>query len=176
MPAEPASSEIVIVLSDGGRIHIRPIEPEDADGIVALHSRFSERTRYMRFFSAYPRIPDRDLARFVNVDHRDREALVATIGGVIIAVGRYERLQPGEPVAEVAFAVEDLQQGRGIAPILLGLLADAARPVGINRFVAEVLPSNGAMLRVFGRAGYEIVQEYADGVVHVELDLEPVKA
>ena len=65
-----------VLLADGTTVHLRPIRPEDADGIVALHSRFSERTRYLRYFSPYPRIPARDLARFVNVDHRDREALV----------------------------------------------------------------------------------------------------
>ena len=40
-----------------------------AEAIVALHSRFSERTRYLRYFSPYPRIPARDLARFVTASN-----------------------------------------------------------------------------------------------------------
>src|ERR1044072_450044 len=89
-----------VLLADGSTVHVRPIRPEDADAIVALHSRFSERTRYLRFFSPYPRIPARDLARFVNVDHTDREALVVEAGDALIALGQYERLGEGSPGPE----------------------------------------------------------------------------
>src|SRR5262245_58239273 len=131
-----------VLLSDGAAVHIRPIRPEDADSIVAMHSRFSERTRYLRYFSPYPRIPERDLVRFVNVDHHDREALVVELGDRLIAVGRYDRLGPDADEAEVAFVVEDAYQGKGIGSILLEHLATAAQDVGLARFVAEVLPVN----------------------------------
>ena len=159
--------EVDVVLPDGGSVHIRPILATDAPGLVALHSRFSERTRYLRFFSAYPRIPPRDLQRFVNVDHHDREALVVSIGEELIAVGRYERLVPDGTDAEIAIAVEDAHQARGIAPVLLRLLAGKAREAGLRRFIAEVLPANSAMLRVLAEAGFEIHHEYADGIVHI---------
>src|SRR5215467_2242727 len=120
-----------VVLYDGGTIHLRSVEPADAPALVALHGRFSERTRYLRYFGAYPRIPARDLQRFANVDHRDREAFVALVAGDIVAVGRYERLTPGGSAAEVAFVVEDAHQGRGIAPVLLDQLTTVAREVGI---------------------------------------------
>ncbi|WP_345541684.1 GNAT family N-acetyltransferase [Phytohabitans rumicis] len=156
-----------VLLSDGSTVHLRQIGPEDAPAIVAMHSRFSERTRYLRYFSPYPRIPERDLHRFVNVDHDAREALIIESGGRILAVGRYERLGPDAPDAEVAFVVEDAHQGRGIGSVLLEHLAAAARDAGISRFVAEVLPANSTMLRVFADAGYQIQREYADGVVHL---------
>ena len=162
-----------VLLSDGSTVHMRQIEPADAAGIVALHSRFSERTRYLRYFSPYPRIPERDLHRFVNVDHRDREALVVSSGGDLIAVARYERLGPDAEDAEVAFVVEDAHQGQGIGSVLLEHLAAAAREAGIRRFVAEVLPENRGMLRVFGEAGYRVQREYADGVVHLTFPIEP---
>src|SRR5690348_13515192 len=152
-----------VLLSDGSTVHVRQISPDDADRIVALHARFSDRTRYLRYFSPYPRIPARDLARFVNVDHRDREALVIAAGDDLLAVGRYERLGPTATDAEVAFVVEDAHQGRGIGSLLLEHLAEAARGVGIGRFVAEVLPQNSPMLRVFYDAGYQVSREYADG-------------
>ncbi|MCP2324789.1 acyl-CoA synthetase (NDP forming)/RimJ/RimL family protein N-acetyltransferase [Hamadaea flava] len=167
-----------VLLSDGSTVRIRPIEPSDAEAIVAMHGRFSERTRYMRYFSPYPRIPARDLDRFVNVDHRDREAIVVLHGrpdgsAEIIAVGRYERLGPQAPDAEVAFVVADAFQGRGIGSVLLEHLAASAEPAGITRFVAEVLPENGAMLRVFADAGYQVNREYADGVVHLTFPIAP---
>lgn len=159
------------VLADGGTIHVRSVEPTDAPDIVAMHSRFSERTRYLRFFGAYPRIPARDLHRFANVDHRDREAFVALVDNHVIAVGRYERLAPGGPDAEVAFVVEDAHQGRGIAPVLLRALVAAALEAGITEFVAEVMPGNLAMQRVFADAGFAVTSQFADGVVHVRFPI-----
>ncbi|UQU66369.1 GNAT family N-acetyltransferase [Couchioplanes caeruleus] len=164
-----------VLLSDGSAVHLRPIRPEDAPAIVEFHSRMSDRTRYLRYFSPYPRIPERDLERFVNVDHREREAFVIVSGSRIMAVGRYERLGPDSPEAEVAFVVEDAYQGRGIGSVLLEHLADAARENGILRFVAEVLPQNAGMLRVFSDFGYQIQRKYADGVVHLSFPIAPTE-
>lgn len=164
-----------VLLRDGSTVHLRPIRPEDAPAIVAMHSRFSERTRYLRYFSPYPRIPERDLRRFVTVDHHDREAFVVLLGDRIVAVGRYDRLGPGATDAEVAFVVEDAHQGRGIGPVLLEHLAEAARQEGIHRFVAEVLPANAAMLRVFADFGYQVERRYADGVVHLSFPIAPTE-
>ncbi len=164
-----------VLLSDGSAVHLRPIRPEDAPAIVDLHSRMSDRTRYLRYFSPYPRIPERDLERFVNVDHVDREAFVTVIGPRIMAVGRYERLGPDSPDAEVAFVVEDAHQGRGIGSVLLEHLAEAARENGITRFVAEVLPQNGGMLRVFSDFGYQVQRRYEDGVVHLTFPIAPTE-
>ncbi|MER7165937.1 GNAT family N-acetyltransferase [Micromonospora sp. NPDC000207] len=164
-----------VLLSDGTTVQLRQINPQDAPGIVAMHSRFSERTRYLRYFSAYPRIPQRDLDRFVTVDHGDREALVVLAGDRIVAVGRYERLGPQDPEAEVAFVVEDAFQGRGIGSVLLEHLADAARQVDVTSFVAEVLPANGAMLRVFADFGYQVQRQFADGVVHLSFPIAPTE-
>jgi acyl-CoA synthetase (NDP forming)/RimJ/RimL family protein N-acetyltransferase len=161
------------LLSDGSTVHIRRIEPDDADRVVALHGRFSERTRYLRWFSPYPRIPPRDLVRTVNVDHRDREALVVATGEQLVAMGSYERLGPSSSDAEVAFAVEDAFQGRGIGPLLLEHLAAAARGAGIARFVAEVLPANRPMLRVLADAGYQVSRQFDEGVVHLTFPIEP---
>ncbi|HEX6872471.1 MAG TPA: GNAT family N-acetyltransferase [Micromonosporaceae bacterium] len=164
-----------VLLSDGSTVHIRQIQPDDADRMVAMHARLSDRSRYLRYFSPYPRIPPRDLARFVNVDHLDREALVVAIGEDLIAVGRYERLGAHAPDAEVAFEVDDVHQGRGLGSMLLEHLAAAAAEVGITRFVAEVLPQNAAMLRVFADAGYQVSREYADGVVHLTFPIAPTE-
>ncbi|WBB72140.1 GNAT family N-acetyltransferase [Micromonospora sp. WMMD1128] len=165
-----------VLLSDGTTVQLRQIRADDATAIVAMHARFSERTRYLRYFSPYPRIPERDLKRFVTVDHRDREAFVVLAGERIVAVGRYERLGPASPEAEVAFVVEDAYQGRGIGSVLLEHLADAAGRHGIAHFVAEVLPANGTMLRVFADFGYQVQRQYADGVVHLSFPIAATEA
>jgi acyl-CoA synthetase (NDP forming)/GNAT superfamily N-acetyltransferase len=164
-----------VVLADGGTVHLRPITPEDADRLVAMHSRLSQQTIYYRFFGPFPKIPPRDLERFTTVDYRGRMALIALLGDDIIAVGRYERLT-GTADAEVAFVVEDAHQGRGVGTVLLEHLAAVARECGIERFVAEVLPTNRRMLRVFGDAGYPAVRTFEQDSVHVVIPLEPTAA
>ena len=174
----PAGWEADVVVSDGGVVHLRPIRPEDADAIVAFHGKLSERTRYLRYFGPYPRIPARDLHRFTHVDHRNRVALVAVLGEEIIGVGRYDRLgSTGADAAdaEVAFVVADAHQGRGIGSVLLEHLAAAARERGIKRFVAEVLAENSRMVRVFTDAGYSAKYEYDSGVVHLTFPIAPTE-
>ncbi|WP_414937341.1 GNAT family N-acetyltransferase [Amycolatopsis sp. cmx-11-51] len=170
----PREWEADVLLSDGGTVHLRPVIPSDADGLVAFHGRLSERTRYFRYFGAYPRIPQRDLERFSVVDHHDRVAFVALLGDDIVAVGRYERLEHG-PSAEVAFVVDDTHQGRGLGSILLEHLAAAASESGLRRFVAEVLAENAGMVRVFRDAGYQVSREMEEGVLHLEFDIDPTE-
>ncbi|AIJ25059.1 acetyl-CoA synthetase [Amycolatopsis methanolica 239] len=170
----PRHWEADVLLSDGGTVHLRPIVPSDADALVAFHGKLSERTRYLRYFGAYPRIPQRDLERFSVVDHHDRVAFVALLGDDIIAVGRYERLGDG-PSAEVAFVVDDAHQGRGVGSILLEHLAAAASESGLRRFVAEVLAENAAMVRVFRDAGYQVSRAIEEGVLHLEFDIDPTE-
>ncbi|TNC28948.1 bifunctional acetate--CoA ligase family protein/GNAT family N-acetyltransferase [Amycolatopsis alkalitolerans] len=167
----PRKWEADVVLSDGGVVHLRPIVPSDADRLVTFHGKLSERTRYLRYFGAYPRIPPRDLERFTVVDHHDRVAFIALLGDDIVAVGRYERLGDG-PSAEVAFVVDDAHQGRGLGSILLEHLAAAASESGLRRFVAEVLAENSAMVRVFRDAGYQVSRAIEEGVLHLEFDIE----
>src|SRR4051794_13185864 len=167
----PRNWEADVVAADGGTVHLRPIRPDDADALVAFHAGLSQRTRYLRYFSAYPRIPERDLYRFTHVDHRDRVAFVAVLGGAIIAVGRYER-HPGSDEAEVAFVVADKHQGRGIGSVLLEHLAAAAREVGLHRFIAIVLAENARMIRVFRDAGYEITRHIEYGEVTLQFDVD----
>jgi acyl-CoA synthetase (NDP forming)/RimJ/RimL family protein N-acetyltransferase len=170
----PKDWEADVVLSDGGTVHLRPIVPSDGDALLAFHGRMSERTRYLRYFGAYPHIPPRDLERFTTVDHRDRVAFVALLGDDIVAVARYERIDHG-PSAEVAFVVEDRHQSRGLGPILLEHLAAAARERGIARFEAEVLAENAAMLGVFRAAGYHLAREMDEGVFHLEFAIDPTE-
>ncbi len=171
----PAEWEADVVAADGATVHIRPITPDDGPGLLGLHARSSERTRYLRFFGPHPRVSDKELAHFINVDHSDRVALIVLLGDQLIAVGRFERL-PDRDEAEVAFLVEDAHQGRGLGSVLLEHLAAAAQERGIRRFVAEVLAENGKMISVFRDAGYEATKSYDEGVVHLVFDIAPTDA
>jgi acyl-CoA synthetase (NDP forming)/GNAT superfamily N-acetyltransferase len=172
--AYPYRWEADVVASDGGVVHLRPIRPDDAAALVAFHSRLSARTRYLRYFGPYPTIPPRDLERFTVLDHHDQVAFVALLGGEIVAVGRYVRLDTTSS-AEVAFVVRDDHQGRGLGSILLEHLAAAARENGLRRFEAEVLAENHQMVGVFRDAGYQVSRAYAQGTLHLEFDVDPTE-
>lgn len=168
----PEYWEADVVLRDGGTAHLRPIHPSDSDAVQAFHTGQSQNSIYMRFFAFKARLSSKELKRFTEVDYRDRVALVITISGDIIGIGRYDRLDdPAE--AEVAFNIADAHQGRGIGSILLEHLAAAARENGIRRFSAEVLPENRKMLMVFSDAGYDVKRHFDDGVVSLEFNIDP---
>ena len=160
-----------MLLADGGVAHLRPIRPSDADRLVAFYERVSPESKYLRFFVPYPRLSNRDVERFTEVDYVDRVAFILTLGQNMIAVGRYERIEDDH--AEVSFLIEDAHQGRGIAQLLLEHLAQAARERGITRFVAEVLPENRRMAKVFADAGYRVSRGVEDGVLTVEFPILP---
>ncbi|CAN5419612.1 bifunctional GNAT family N-acetyltransferase/acetate--CoA ligase family protein [soil metagenome] len=170
----PWSWEADVVLSDGAVALVRPITPEDIDGVRTFHAAQSAESIYLRFFAPLPRISDRDLRHFTHVDYDNRVALVVIIDEQIAGIGRYDRLpEPEESSAEVAFNVSDAHQGRGIASVLLEHLADIGSQRGIRRFLADVLPQNRKMLGVFRDAGYEVSHEYDDGLIVVSFDIEP---
>ncbi len=160
-----------MLLRDGRTAHVRPIRAEDEPLMVDFYARVSPESKYYRFFAPMPELSPQDLYRFTHVDHVQRVALVMTVGEKMIAVGRYDTVEPG--VAEIAFLVEDAHQGRGIAQLLLEHLTQAGRERGIERFVAEVLPDNQAMLHTFRDAGYRVASGYEDGMMMLEFSIDP---
>ncbi|MDR6507829.1 GNAT family N-acetyltransferase [Arthrobacter oryzae] len=170
----PEYWEADVVLRDGGTAHLRPIHPSDSDAVQAFHTGQSQTSIYMRFFAFKARLSSKELKRFTEVDYKDRVALVITIGGEILGIGRYDRLADPEE-AEVAFNIADAHQGRGIGSILLEHLAAAARENGIRKFSAEVLPENRKMLMVFSDAGYDVKRHFDDGVVSLEFNIDPTE-
>ena len=82
---------------------------------------------------------------------RPRYGLVATVDGHGQMVGHagLERELDRPERAEVALEIADAMQGKGLGTVLLCQLAEAANELGIQVMVAEVLPENRQMLRVF---------------------------
>jgi GNAT superfamily N-acetyltransferase len=121
---------------------IRPIEPGDKAAIAAAFEQLSTESRYRRFFSPLERLSDRDLAYLTEVDHHDHEALIAhSEPGEPLGVARYVRVDDRRK-AEVAVAVVDGWQGRGVATALLDRLSDRAREEGVRIFTATILTEN----------------------------------
>ena len=159
-----------VILRDGSALRLRSPEPADEAGIKAFFDALAPESRYMRFHGVgRTDVVSHDYAR---ADGDLRMALLARLGDRVVAVAGYERLnEPG--VAEVAFAVADDMQGRGLATRMLEQLAEVGAERGVRRFDAEVMADNRAMLHVFSSAGFDVRRETAWGEAHLELDIRP---
>ena len=158
-----------------GTVHLRPIRPDDAEALSAFHERLSRQSQYLRFFNAHPHLSPIEVQRFTTVDYRDRLALVAEVGGDLVAVARYDRVIDTTD-AEVAFVVADAYQNHGLGALLLHRLAAAAADRGITRFTAETLAENHKMQGVFRDSGFDVRSQYDGGVIRVTFPIRPVTA
>ncbi|MBE9501660.1 MAG: GNAT family N-acetyltransferase [Chloroflexi bacterium] len=181
MPTSPTGNSLekykaAVILRDGSILHLRPIQPEDAERLLALFYRLSRHTVYLRFHHVLNQMSKEEVQRFCTVDYDDTFAVVATLGEgteqKIIAVGRYYRL-PRRDAAEVALVVEDVYQGKGIGTHLLEQLAIVARETGIRFFEGEVLAENMEMMNVLKESGFQVVQELEYGVYRVVSPIAP---
>lgn len=171
---DPATFSVFESLRNGQQIEIRALKPADRNALLLAVKRASDRSLYRRFFGIRREFSDAEVTAFVDVDFKTRVALVAVSrenGLEVIAAGaRYIVIRPG--AAEIAFTVLDAYQRQGIASILLRHLATLARAAGLSTLLAEVLPENTAMLRVFERSGLKAAQVRDGDLVHVTLQLD----
>jgi len=157
------------LLSDGATVLVRPAAPDDLAAVQAMHEAMSPESSYLRFFSASQLAAAREAARVCREPAPEHAALLALCGGEVVGCASYERV--GDSDAEVAFAVADRMQHRGVATLLLEHLVSQARDDGIAAFVAETLPENRSMLRVFADAGLPVRNRSEEGVVQVTIPL-----
>lgn len=126
-----------------------------------------------RFFITKRAFSDKEKAFFMNTDFVKHVALVAEIDEDrrrrIIGGGRYVVSEPAQ--AEVAFVVIDGYQGQGIGTLLMRHLSIIARAAGLKNLIAEVLPENTPMRKVFGKFGFEHRRGADPQVLHLVLTL-----
>ena len=162
-----------VILRDGRTLRLRPPSRDDADALLAFFSALSQRSLYLRYHGL-PELGPRLVESLVEPDWQERGVLLGALeeedGERVVAVANYVRLRDPK-LAEAAFAVADEHQGRGIGTRLLEQLASRAADVGIERFIAYVLPDNRAMLGVFAAAGFELTRELEGGEVEVQFPI-----
>ena len=162
-----------VILRDGTALRLRPPRAGDEEALIEFLSGLSQQSLYYRFHGS-PTVNTKLVRPFVDPDWQERGHLVAELEGRVIALATYVRLRD-PAAAEVAFVVADEFQRRGIGTRLLEQLAERAAAFGIERFVAEVLPANSQMLRVFEAVGFESTRKLESGTVEVEFRIEPTE-
>jgi len=164
----PAHRESTVVLRDGSTLTVRPIRGEDQADLSRFFKELSLESRIFRFFAA---VSDADsyLRRMLDVDYATRYGLVAVGGPAHAIVGHAMYVATGPAQAELALAVADAYQGRGLGTILLGQLAEAASDAGIQVLEAIVRPANHRMLGVLRESGFPVRSRSEPGEVHAEM-------
>jgi acetyl coenzyme A synthetase (ADP forming)-like protein len=177
-PHVSAAEVVDVILRDGMTLRLRAPRRKDARALAAFFAALSERSRYLRFHGIQH--VDANLVEpFLEPDWLDRGSLVGTLaadgGETVVALGNYARLRdPG--AAEAAFVVADERHRLGIGTRLLEQLASRAAAAGIDRFVAEVMPENRAMLDVFTGTGFKLVRELESGNIEVRFPIAVTEA
>src|ERR1700734_2216606 len=145
----------LVPLRSGDVVRIRPVRPDDAPALARAYTNLGEQSRYRRFFTAMPELPETTLKAAVDVDHVDHEALVAVplLSAEIVGECRFIRLPDQPDTAEIGVTVVDAWQGRGLGSALLARLSEHAAEAGIEYFIAEVLAENRTMLALLPGLG-----------------------
>jgi acetate---CoA ligase (ADP-forming) len=172
-----------VVLRDGTVASIRVASDQDGEALRRFFHELSPESRRRRFFTlaepssaiirrlADAHDPDRGLTLIVD-RHVDNEADEPS-GGNVRPIATASYLAVNDRVAEVAFAVDDRFQGKGLASMLLERLAVIASKHGFDRFQASTLIDNAPMLEVFRDSGFEIRSKSSAGSVELQLTLAP---
>lgn len=166
-----------IGLPGGERVRLRLIQPDDKARLLAGFRQLSVESRARRFLGGKKVLSEAELRYLTEIDQVDHFAIGAVELDARgrerdgVAVGRFVRLS-GEPrCAEVAIAIADRLQGKGLGQLLLKRLAEAAQERGFERLRFEYLADNIGMHRLIQDVGRIVERHNSDGVMAVEIEL-----
>jgi acyl-CoA hydrolase/RimJ/RimL family protein N-acetyltransferase len=167
----PSRFETVKTFKDGLELKIRPIRASDEDMMRRLFYKFSDESKYYRYFTHVKVMPHKNMQKYLSVDYDKIFAVVAVhqTGNIekIVAEARYAAYPSGDAY-EMAFLVDEEYQGKGIATFMANYLIKIARERGIKKLVASVLSQNRKMLEVFDKVSVKPVKQYEGDTVELE--------
>jgi acetyl coenzyme A synthetase (ADP forming)-like protein len=166
-----------LILKDGSTATVRVAGADDAPAVADFFERLSPESRQHRFFSCAA--PSAELVRSLCDSSNPRVKLTLVITRTasgreaIIAAGSY--LARDEKSAEVAMAVEDRFQGKGIGTHLLERLALLAARAGFTRFWAITHADNVGMIEVFRHSGFPLEERLESGYLELDFSVLPTE-
>ena len=134
----------------GPELLVRPLRCGDVATVLAVFERLGDESRRARFHGPKPCLSSAELEQLAKVDH-SHHALVAYVEGdpQPVAIARLARTDRAS--AEIAFAVADSYQHRGIGSALAAELIADARAAGITEITALASSDNPAALALLRR-------------------------
>jgi acetyltransferase len=128
-------------------ITVRPLRSGETGVVQAVFDRLGPRSRLLRFGGAKNVLLPAELELLARVDG-DHHVLVAWIDGEPVGIARLVR---DGTAADVAFAVADEWQHRGVGTTLMERLAGDARAAGIQELRATMHAENAESLALMRR-------------------------
>ena len=169
-----------LILRDGTTAHIRIAEAADRDALQAFFASLSPESRQQRFFGAStPGGMWFDMLCDSSDPRRQLSLVVIRAAGQstrIIGTASYMTDDDKDSRAEVALAVDDALQGKGLGSLLLERLALLAVSHGITHFWAVTHVDNRPMLEVFHRSGFQVQEKLEHGYVQLVFSVAPTEA
>ena len=133
----------------GPTLLVRPLRHGDVRTVVAVFERLGEQSRRARFNGPKPCLSAAELRQLAAVD-ATHHALVAHVEGDPQPAAIARLVRDGA-TAEIAFAVADEYQRRGIGSALTAELVADARAAGITEITALVASDNPAAVTLLRR-------------------------
>lgn len=162
------------VLNDGTAVCLRTITPGDAPLIREGIAKLSAESRYLRFFSPAPVLPDAVVARLADVDGHNHIAWGAICsdcpGRPPIGAVHAVRHRHDGPVGEFSVAVLDAFQGQGLARMMTAALLVHCHAEGLDVLDVHMLSENAAARRLVKSMDAAWAGESA-GVAEYKLDV-----
>ena len=154
---------VAIETEAAGQARLARLESSDGVELQRFFYRLSPETIYRRFHSPLARPEQAQPKRLLDIDHRNREAVVAVLDGEIIGVARYAR-RPGTDSAEVAVVVADDWHREGLATRMLGALSELAEEAGIRQFTLSMQADNRGALHLLHRFHPDAALTHSQGI------------
>ena len=145
-----------------GYVGLARLERTDGRQLRRFFFRLSPETLYRRFHSPIVRLEQTHPERLLEIDHHNREAVVAVLDDEIVGVARYVR-QPGAETSEVAVVVADDWQRQGLATRMCGVLGELAATAGVRQFNLNMQADNQAVLRLVRRLYPDATLSFSQG-------------
>lgn len=162
-------------MNDGRAILLRTLRPDDVNLIKTAIADLSPTSRYFRFFSPAPMVPDSVLKRLVEVDGITHIAWGAICADceteTVIGAVRAVRANPDASTAEYSITVLDDYHGLGVARMLTAALLVDCLKSGITHLDAHLLSENRAASALIKSMG-ALHRESSAGVSDYRLDVQ----
>jgi RimJ/RimL family protein N-acetyltransferase len=168
----PEHLETYRTTGKGLEVLLRPVKISDEELLKDFFHRFSDESLYRRFFSMRKDVPHELLQKFVVIDYTRQMVILAVIQDQekeeIIGIGQYW-IEEEVHTANVAFAIRDDYQNKGIGYEIFQYLYHLAKREGLLGFTAEVLMENRAMMRLSRKMGLEVTKTDESGVYNLKM-------
>ena len=169
----PEHLETFRTTKTGIKLFLRPVKISDEELLKDFFYSLSDQSLYRRFISTRKDMPHERLQEMVVIDYTKELVILAVVEQngkeVVVGVGQYG-IQEYQHWAEVAFAVRDDYQYKGIGQVLLSYLTLIAKRNGLLGFTAEVLVENKPMLHLFEKMGFNIEKRSSAGVYELKME------